>query len=86
MAKSNLTPKQRVLIADPLMMLDYYEALRCAGKPCWFIRKGIQGPAYSGICTSPRAAWKDAYDSLLAAIKLAGDVRCFSASIRKAVA
>jgi hypothetical protein len=85
MAKSKLTPKQRMLIADSLLMLDYYELLRSAGKPCWFIRRGMQGPAYSPICASPRAAWQAAYDSLLDAIKLAGK-SSFSAAIRKAVA
>lgn len=44
-------------------MLDYYEVMRRMGKPCWFIRCGIQGRPLSGICASPKAAWKDSADS-----------------------
>lgn len=61
-----LTPKQFVLFAELACTLDYYECLRRAGRPCWFIRHGLQGGAYTEICASPRAAWKAAYDGLMA--------------------
>jgi hypothetical protein len=64
-----VTPKQIVKSAEPKAMLDYYELLRGADKPCWFIRKGIQGHALSDICASPKAAWKNAADSFLAFCK-----------------
>jgi hypothetical protein len=69
MAASPRTPKQHVRLADPQAMLDFYELLRGANKPCWFIRHGLQGDAYTPICASPRAAWKSAYDSLLASLR-----------------
>jgi hypothetical protein len=71
MAKNPLTPKQHVRFAEPKTTLDYYESLRRAGKPCWFIRHGLQGEAYTPICASPRAAWKSAYDGLLASLRKA---------------
>ena len=61
------TPKQSVLAADPDATLDFYELLRGMGKPCRFIRRGLQGAAYSGICASPRAAWKSAHNGLMEA-------------------
>jgi hypothetical protein len=69
--ESSLTPKQHVLIADPDAHLDYYEVLRGAGKPCWFIRRGLQGNPYTLICGSPRAAWKAAFDGLLIELRKA---------------
>lgn len=60
-----LTPKQTIKRAEPKALLDYSEVLRAAGKPCWFIRHGWQGGYYTGLCASPRAAWKAAYDSFM---------------------
>jgi hypothetical protein len=58
-----VTNKEMILTAEPKATLDYYESLRGAGKPCWFIRVGFQGRPLSGICASPKAAWKDSADS-----------------------
>lgn len=57
-----LTPKQCVLLADRSARLDYSELLRKNGKPCWFIRSGMQGPfLHEGLFSTPRAAWAAAY-------------------------
>lgn len=61
-----MTPRQAVRMAEPKAMVDYYETLKSAGKPCYFVRANIQGPALSDICASPRAAWKNAFDGLTA--------------------
>jgi hypothetical protein len=58
-----MTNKEMILTAEPKAMLDFYELKRGMGKPCWFIRCGFQGRPLSGICASPRAAWKDSADS-----------------------
>lgn len=63
-----LTDKQIVLLAAPDAHADYYELLRGQGRPCWFIREGMQGVIRSTICASPRAAWKDAANRLRAAL------------------
>lgn len=63
-----LTPKQLVLSADPNAHLDYYESLRGAGRPCWFIRRGLQGSPYTEICGSPKAAWNSAWGHFREAI------------------
>lgn len=65
------TPKQMVMLAEPNARCDFYELLRGAGKPCWFIRVGWQGIPISGISTTPRQAWKSAYKSLLASFERA---------------
>src|ERR1700738_3592289 len=62
--RMNMTNKQQVLSAEPKATLDFYELLRKQGRPCWFIRHGLQSNAYTFICKSPRAAWKAAADSL----------------------
>lgn len=64
-----LTPKQTVLTAEPKATLDYYELLRGLEEPCWFIRLGIQGRPLSDIMPTPRAAWKNAADSLIASFR-----------------
>ena len=64
-----ITAKMHVVMAEPTARLDFYECLRGAGKPCWFIRVGQQGAALSDICGSPRGAWKNAYNSLMASLK-----------------
>jgi hypothetical protein len=61
-----MTNKQLINFCAPKARLDYYESLRRAGKPCWFIRDGLQGKPYTDICASPRDAWKAAADSLRA--------------------
>ena len=63
-----LTNKQLVKHHEPKATLDYYESLRNSGKPCWFIRDGLQGAAYTGICKSPKVAWKEAADGLRLAL------------------
>jgi hypothetical protein len=55
-----MTPRETILAVIPDAQLDCYECLRGWGKPCWFIRHGLQGEALSGICASPKAAWKNA--------------------------
>jgi hypothetical protein len=60
MPTTRLSPKRLVTAVDPTAMLDYYESLRGAGRPCWFIRSGIQGPKRTSICATPRAAWREA--------------------------
>lgn len=57
-----MTNKEMILTADPTAICDYYELLRGAGKPCWYIRSGLCGPIRSAICASPRAAWKESAD------------------------
>jgi hypothetical protein len=64
-----MTNKQTVLAAEPKAVLDYYESLRRAGKPCWFIRLGLQGRPLSGICASPKSAWKNSADSLRTSLR-----------------
>jgi hypothetical protein len=66
-----LTPKEHVLIAEPTARCDFYELLRGSKKPCWFIRRGMQGSPLTEICASPRAAWKSAYDRLLLELRKA---------------
>jgi hypothetical protein len=61
MARMHPTPKQLVLLFAPKATLDYYEVLRGARKPCWFIREGLQGVPMSPICKSPQHAWRAAY-------------------------
>jgi hypothetical protein len=61
-----MTNKQTIKCADPKAILDYYESLRASGKPCWFIRCGLQGPPISAICATPKLAWKDSADSFRA--------------------
>lgn len=61
--------RQIVLAAEPDAQLDYYELLRGQGKPCWFIRRGIQGEPLSAICASPQAAWKSANATLLKSLR-----------------
>jgi hypothetical protein len=53
--------KKLVLLGLPGAKLDYYESLRGSGRPCWFVREGLQGEAYTPICGTPRAAWKAAF-------------------------
>lgn len=55
-----MTPKAAVLASIPNARLDYYESLRAAGKPCWFIRVGQQGQPISEIVSCTWGAWKDA--------------------------
>jgi hypothetical protein len=64
-----VTNKQTVLLADSTARADYYELLRGQGKPCWFIRSGMQGSIRSDICASPREAWKDSAERLRAALR-----------------
>lgn len=71
----NLTPKQHVLLAEPQAKLDYYETLRRANIPCWFIRIGRQGAPLSEIAENPRAAWLSAYVCLLKAMRQRGQQR-----------
>jgi len=66
-----MTNKQVILLADPTAICDYYELLRGLGKPCWFIRSGPSGPVLSAICSSPRAAWKDAADRFRQQLRVA---------------
>ncbi len=61
-----MTNKELVLAHARYARLDYYESLRNSGRPCWFIRDGMQGGAYSDIHRSAKAAWKDAANSLRA--------------------
>ena len=65
----HFTPKQHVLMAEPTATLDFYECLRGAGDPCWFIRTGLQGTPLSVVCASPRAAWAWAYKALLQSLR-----------------
>jgi hypothetical protein len=67
--KVKYTNKEHVLMADPTCLVDYYETLRGVGKPCYYVRSGLQGPPRSSICASPRAAWADAAKRLFASIK-----------------
>jgi hypothetical protein len=69
------TPKQYVLLAEPKARSDYYESLRKAGRPCWFIRIGYQDRPLSAICASPRKAWANAHLGLLASIRLSASKR-----------
>jgi hypothetical protein len=56
-----MTNKETVQATVPLAVVDYYESLRGAGQPCWFIRESFpSGNPISEICASPKAAWKDA--------------------------
>jgi len=64
-----MTPKQIVKAAEPNASLDYYENLRAAGQPCWYIRLGLQGRSLSDICSSPRAAWKNSAESLAESLR-----------------
>jgi hypothetical protein len=69
MKQKTRTPKQTVLMAEPRARCDFYESLRGAGKPCWFIRIGYQGRALSDISASPRAAWRNSAELFLASLR-----------------
>lgn len=75
-----LTPKRLLLLAEPRAKLDYYEILRRASQPCWFIRVGMQGPALSPISISPRAAWSSALAALHASFPRTPDGRSENAT------
>jgi len=67
--RKRLTPKQNVLLLVPSATLDYVEYFRnhAPEKPCWFIRKGLQGAyLHNGLYATPRAAWRAASEQLTA--------------------
>jgi hypothetical protein len=65
---AELTNRQAVLAVEETARLDFYESMRGADKPCWFIRRAFQGAPLSGICDSPRNAWRDAAEAVLSSI------------------
>jgi hypothetical protein len=64
-----MSNKEMILAAEPKAILDHYESLRGTGKPCWYIRVGLQGEHLSDICATPREAWQNAADHFRASFR-----------------
>ena len=50
-------------------MLDYYEPLKAAGMPHWYVRLSPTGPPISAVTPTPRTAWESAYSVVRLAAK-----------------